>query len=114
MNVAEEIARFFEMSEQAVFIEAEGKPNKIRNFVDDYNRKYNENLDMYDDGLIVLQEDADKWGLELRLYFDDASGISAGVQVTKNTVYRSEYSFRINDVEIIKDLFDYGYRIGLN
>ena len=69
---------------------------------------------MTDSGLIALNEDANKWRLELRLYFNDKSGISDEIQVTRNSVYRPEYRFRINDVGIIKKLFERGYRIGLN
>lgn len=114
MGIVERINEFFETTGQEIFIEAEGKPSRIRNFIDDYNNRYNEALQMMDDGLIVLQDDANKWGLELRLYFNDKSGIPDEVKVTRNSVYRPEYKFRINDIDIIMSLFDYGYRIGLN
>ena len=50
------------------FIEAEAKPSTMHNFVNDYNERYNENLSFQDDGMIILKEDANKWGLELRSY----------------------------------------------
>lgn len=114
MSIAEIIADYFESTSQEVFIEAEGKPSHIRKFIDDYNRKYGENLQMMDEGLIVLQEDANKWWLELRIYFNDKAGMPDDVKVTKNTVYRPEYRYRINNNDIIRELFDYGYRIGFN
>jgi hypothetical protein len=114
MRIVDAIDDFFKTTRQAVFIEAEGKPSRIQSFIDDYNNQYNEMLRMDDDGLIVLQDDANKWGLELRLYFNDKSGIPDGVRVTRNSVYRPEYKFRINDISVIKELFNYGYRIGLN
>lgn len=114
MNIVGKIVNFIEDNGQEIFIEAEGKPSRIKNFVREYNEKYNESLLLTDDGLIILQDDANKWGLELRLYLNDASGIPNEVKVTKNTVYRSEYKYRINDKAIIMALFEYGYRIGLN
>ncbi|MCI9565987.1 MAG: hypothetical protein HFG30_08310 [Eubacterium sp.] len=114
MDVVERIDTFFRESRQEIFIEAEGRPSNILKFVNDYNNRYQENLRMEDNGLIVLQDNANKWGLELRLYFNDKSGMPDEVQVTRNSAYRSEYGFRINDVKIIKELFERGYRIGLN
>lgn len=49
--------------------------------------------------------------LELRLYLHFCP---SGIQVTRNRVYRKEYEYRINDVDVIWELFDLGYRIGLN
>lgn len=40
----------------------------MRRYLNEYNEKYNEDLTFQNDGLIILQEDANKWGLELRLY----------------------------------------------
>ena len=114
MESVKKIDDFFRSTGQKVFIEGEGKPSRISSFIVDYNNRYNETLQMENDGLIVLQSDANKWGLELRLYFNDKSGIPAEVQVTHNTVYRPEYKFRINDINIVMELFNYGYRIGLN
>lgn len=44
------------------FIEAEAKPTRMRNFIDNYNAKYRESLLITDDGIILLQADANKWG----------------------------------------------------
>ena len=60
---------------------------------------------------IALDEDANKWGLELRLYLHHKPDC---IISTRNTVYRSEYSYRINDTNVISEMFDLGYRIGLN
>lgn len=61
-----------------------------------------------------MQEDANKWGLELRLYLYDVSGVPDSIEVTRNKKYRNEYPYRINDIEIIKELFKLEYRIGIN
>lgn len=114
MSLAEKIDDFFKESEQEVFIEAEGKPKKIEKFIDNYNAEYNHNINESEDGIIVLQDDANKWGLELRMYFNDKSGIPSGVSVTKTKGYRGEYSYRINDIGLIYDMFSLGYEIGCN
>ena len=61
-----------------------------------------------------LRKVANKWGLELRCYFNDRNGFPGGVQITSNRAYRPEYSYRFNDVDVIWDLFNLGYRIGIN
>ncbi|MBO4520572.1 MAG: hypothetical protein J5787_05145 [Alphaproteobacteria bacterium] len=114
MSVAQQIDQFFQSTGQSVFIEAEAKESRILSFIRDYNSKYSLNLRISDEGIISLGEDANKWGLELRCYFIDRTGIPAGVQVTSNRAYRAEYPYRFNDVDVIQELFDLGYRIGLN
>lgn len=111
MSLAKQLDCFIKASRKNIFIEAEGKPSRLRNFYIDYNSKYSPVIGNNTDGIIVLDEDANKWGLELRLYLHDRPSF---IPTTKNTVYRSEYSYRINDVTIIKEMFDLGYRIGLN
>lgn len=111
MGVAKDLDRFIRTSGDEVFIEAEGKPSRLRNFYAKYNGMYTPEINNDTDGIIVLEEDANKWGLELRLYLHNRPSC---IQATKNTVYRSEYSYRVNDVNVIWELFDLGYRIGLN
>ena len=81
-----------------MFIEREKKSSKMRSFIKDYNNLYNEVLRMNDEGVIVLQDDENKWGKKLRLYFNEKSGIPDGVQVTRNSIYQPNYRFRINDI----------------
>lgn len=97
------------------FIEAEGKLSSLNNFVSKYNRDYHETLSVYDDGIILLQDDANKWGLELRLYVRSCppAGVKA-LGFTHNDAYRNDFSYRLNSNEIVRFLFDHGYRIGLN
>jgi len=114
MGVAQQIDDFFKNSGQTVFIEAEAKESRMRDFIAEYNRRLSENLSISDEGIISLENDANKWGLELRCYFNNRNGFPAGVQITSNRAYRPEYSYRFNDVDLIWDLFDLGYRIGTN
>lgn len=115
MNViANRIAYLFGNNEEQVFIEVEGKEERIKGFIQDYNAAYSENLDINDDGVIVLGENVDKWGLEFRCYFNNKDGFPAEINITKNRVYRKEYAYRFNDIRIINALFDLGFRIGAN
>lgn len=111
MSIAHDLDEFIKESRDNVFIEAEGRPSRLSNFFSDYNSKYSPTINNFTDGIIVLDEDANKWGLELRLYLHEKPSC---ISVTRNTVYRSEYAFRINDVDVISDMFNLGYRIGLN
>ena len=114
MGLARDLDTFFRATQSDVFVEAEAKPGRMKNFMSDYNAKYSPTVNRFTDGIIILQEDANKWGLELRVYFYDKIGIPAGVQVTHNAQYRDSYSYRINDNDLIMELFGLGYRIGIN
>ena len=46
-----------------MFIEAEAKESRVQNFIRDYNNRLSENLNISDDGIIALDDDANKWGL---------------------------------------------------
>ena len=111
MSIARDLDNFIQSTGSSIFIEAEGRPSRLKKFYGEYNRLYTPSINGYSDGIIVLEEDANKWGLELRLYLQEKPTF---VNVTKNKVYRSEYPYRINDVAIIKEMFKLGYRIGLN
>ena len=114
MSIAKQIDQFFQSTGQHVFIEAEAKKSRMVNFISDYNSKYSPKLNISDDGIISLGDDANKWGLELRCYFNNSSGFPSSVQITSNPAYRQEYSYRFNSVEVIMELFNLGYRIGVN
>lgn len=111
MSIARDLDIFIKASGNNVFIEAEGRPSRLKNFYGEYNSRYSPSINDFTDGIIVLDEDANKWGLELRLYLHDNPSC---IRTTHNTVYRNEYAYRINDIGIIKEMFDLGYRIGLN
>ncbi|MGN0338258.1 MAG: hypothetical protein ACI4EE_12255 [Lachnospiraceae bacterium] len=114
MTIAEQIDQFFQRTGQRVFIEVEAKESRMRDFIREYNSQYSPSIGLLDEGIISLDNDANKWGLELRCYFDDRNGFPSDIQTTVNRAYRSEYPYRFNDVGVISELFDLGYRIGLN
>lgn len=103
------------LSTEECFIEAEGKSVRIDNFINDYNMTYGTNLSSSDDGIILLQDDANKWGLELRLYVRSCPPtIVKKFGFTHNNAYRNDFTYRLNNNDIVNFLFDIGYRIGFN
>lgn len=111
MSIVHDLDEFIKASGNDVFIEAEGRPSRLKNFYAKYNSLYSPRISDSTNGIIVLEEDANKWGLELRLYLHESPSC---IKATRNRVYRKEYAYRINDVDVINDMFDLGYRIGLN
>lgn len=114
MSISEQVDEFFRSTRQRVFIEAEAKESTMMNFIREYNSKYSARLSISDDGIISLDDAANKWGLELRCYFDDRSGFPSDVITTSNQAYRIKYPYRFNSKDVIWGLFDLGYRIGIN
>lgn len=97
------------------FIEAEARPSRMQNFINEYNATYDENLTFEDQGMIILQDDANKWGLELRLYvYNRPAENIYQLGFTYNDAYRDNFSFRLNDNDVVNFLFEQGYRIGFN
>lgn len=101
--------------EHDFFIEIEAKPDKMEKFLNDYNRTYGGALTFGMDGILLLQEDANKWAHELRLYVRNRPPVNVmALGFSHNNAYRNDYSYRLNDNRIITFLFDQGYRIGVN
>lgn len=96
------------------FIEAEAKPTTMATFINEYNRTHAPSITVNSDGIIVLQEDANKWSLELRLYVPIAPPVDIAHLFGRNRVYKKDYSYRLNDNKLIRELFDRGCRIGIN
>lgn len=111
MGIAQELDHFIKSNNEDVFIEAEAKPSRLKSFYAEYNSKYSPSINDNSEGIIVLEKDANKWGLELRLYLHHSP---ACIHATRNRTYRNDYEYRINDVDVILDLFKMGYRIGKN
>ena len=96
------------------FIEAEAKPRTMTKFINDYNRTHTPTITMNSQGIIVLQDDANKWSLELRLYVPATPSSDIAHLFSRNNVYKAKYTYRLNDNSIIKELFNNGCKIGMN
>lgn len=62
-----------------------------------------------------------KWGAELRMYFDAEAWVVESLRKLGYTVeeragqyYRGEYQFRINSQDLFWRLVEHGYRLGAN
>lgn len=110
-SLANQLDMFIRDNNDNVFIEVEGKEEQLERFICRYNSQYGCNINMGTDGIRRLGDDVDKWGVELRLYLNNSPEFK---NATVNRKYRPEYSFRINDNDLINEMFNLGYRIGLN
>ena len=97
------------------FIEIEGKGKSLDNVIADYNTEYSQHITKNSEGVIWLEDDANKWGVEYRLYVRDCPLDQAKILgFSQNTDYRDEFKYRLNSKKAIKFLFQQGYRIGFN
>ena len=98
-------------------LEAEGKRRRLHRFFEDYRKITGERLDFDTDGIVLLQEDADKWGLELRIYISDITNFPQEytAYLTSNTRFEEKYrayAARFNNNRLIMQLIRNGLRIG--
>ena len=117
MNENQLFLEFLSFSKQTIFIEAEAKKKRMEKFIYDYNETYNQSVSLNDDGICILNDEVDKWGLELRIYFNDKTQLPDFWirKMYRNTVYHSEqYSYRIDNSKLITFLFEEGYKLGGN
>ena len=96
-------------------IEIEAAPARMQRFIAKYNARYGEHLTLSDTGVILLHEGVNKWGAEMRLYVRNCPPPDVKeLGFSPNDDYQINYSYRLNDNEIINYLFDQGSRIGYN
>ena len=97
------------------FIEIEGKTESLNKFIVSYNSEMNENITMDTDGICKLDDDADKWGLEFRLYTNECPRSLLGNRFHKNRPIRhAKYEYRLSDNELVRLLLYNGFRLGRN
>lgn len=94
--------------EDDFYIEVEGKLNTIQ-------RRIDPNLSENDEGVCVLSDGVNKWGLEYRLYTFNRPAPSLGNKFHSNTDFRhSEYTYRLSDNSLVSSLLDAGFHLGRN
>lgn len=111
-----EFLQFLNKNKQTIFIEAEANKDKMNSFIEKYNDKYGKQINISSEGICLLGN-VDKWGVELRIYFNSTSDIPNNWNARKyaNRKYRAnEFSYRIDDNALVWFLFDNGYHIGYN
>lgn len=111
-----EFVEFIRESNQEIFIEAEAIQSKMVPFISRYNSEYSPNVNITSEGICLLG-DVDKWGVELRIYFNDLDGIPEYWNQKKygNRIYRNgQFSYRIDDSNLVRHLFEESFRLGYN
>lgn len=117
MSMNQDFLNFLRNNNQEIFIDVEGKRDKIQNFIIEYNGLYGESIAIGDDGICLLSDTVDKWSIELRVYFNNTTGIPTywNERKYRNRNYRSnEFNYRLDDNKLMWFLFDNGYRLGYN
>ncbi len=111
MTEAEQLDQFIRLHESDIFIEAAGCKSSLKWFLEAYNEKHQEKLDIGSDGIIALHDNTVHWRVELKLFMHTRTEV---VEAFWNTGYRREYAYKITDRGVIIALLDMGYRIGKN
>ncbi len=117
MSKNNDFLTFLKENNQEIFIDVEGRRDKIQKFISKYNDNYNESVEIGDEGICLLSDTVDKWGIELRIYFNDLTHMPDywKDRKYKNKKYRSdEFGYRLDDNKLMWFLFDNGYRLGYN
>lgn len=114
-----ELARYLIANNRDIRIEAEARQSRLESFFNQYRRITGESINGDTDGIVLLQNDADKWGLELRIYMSNADNFPAHYSDYLTTCTRVEekyqgYLARLNNNDIIIELIRIGFRIGEN
>lgn len=97
-----------------VRLECEAKAGKLGGFCKDYTTKTGIAPDMS-----AVHTIEDKWGVELRVYFDGSDAAdrlgSEGHRVeNRETGFGSERQYRVNSKDLFWEMVDSGYRLGNN
>jgi len=108
---------YLRSSKERFFIEVEAKPDKMDGFIAWYNAAYSPIINSETDGVCILSEYVDKWSYELRIYLNDIENMPEHWLDRKyeNRKYRSdEFAYRIDDNNLVRELFNCGFKIGYN
>lgn len=100
---------------RALLLEVEINPKFKDEFEQDYSQRTGEVVQPND--FYLIQKN--KWGRELRIYFDADSDIAThfedqGYNVETTFARHPEYQYRISSKDLFWELVEYGYRLGEN
>ena len=112
-----EFVDFLVETGEPFFIDVEGRPARLNTFINDYNSKFSPSISMDTEGICCLNDSVDKWGVELRIYLNIIDGMPEHWLEKAYTIshYRAnEYIYRIDNNDLIRELFNSGFRIGEN
>ena len=103
MDNNDSFLEFLQQNPQSIFIEVEAREDKMVNFISGYNCKYHRSISMSYQGIRKLG-DVDKWGIELRVYFNNTNNLSEywKDRMYKNRAYRAdEFKYRVDDKNLV-------------
>lgn len=97
-------------------IEIEAKQSTLTRYSAVYQVLSGLQLSLGSETIFILDEDADKWGREMRVYFtvNDANSIPSVLNALKTKGGRPGYdlwNFRLNNRDIVDDLFSVGFSL---
>lgn len=112
-----DLATYLTSSDRPIRLEAEGKRERLQRFIAEYNNITGIDIDSHTDGIVLLQDDADKRGPELRVYFSDITNFPRKYSsyLRSNTIPENNYRHfvkRINNNNLINSIIKSGLRIG--
>jgi hypothetical protein len=112
-----EIAGYFANPIRNTRIEIEAREKTINNYAPHYLAQTGLNFPFGADSVTMLDNNADKWGREMRLYFTvtNQAGIPHLVSQVMTVGGRPGYDTwdqRVNSKDIIDELFDIGFTLG--
>lgn len=112
-----ELAGYFANPIRNTRIEIEAKKSVIDNYNETYEKLTGESIPIRPDYVVILSNNADKWGMEMRLYFFCANTKSVPQLVNDQMTVNGRPGYenwnkRLNSIEIINNLFALGFRIG--
>jgi hypothetical protein len=111
-----QIVGYFANPSRNTRIEIEAKRNTITKYVPVYQTLSGNQFPIGNDTVYVLDDTADKWGREMRLYFTagDINAIPPIIDNLKTGGGRPGYdlwNYRLNHRDIIDDLFSVGFSL---
>lgn len=112
-----EIAGYFANPIRNTRIEVEGRPSIINRYALRYAADSGLPFPIGADSITVLDENANKWGREMRIYFSTLSGsiippILDGLKTSQGRPGYDTWNLRLNNRDIIDDLILIGFTIG--
>lgn len=115
-----EYLRKLQRGNKAIRIEAEMKIKKFDSFFEEYKATAKDERSKEeikeDKSITLLDDNSNKWGVELRLYYQNGDKPAAlkHISVAPRKDRQDPYTNRINNNNIIQELFRHGFKLGDN
>lgn len=114
-EILDEIVKYLKKKKSDCLIEAEVRESDVSKFKSKY--KTLTGVDLSTSSHFYKIPDKDKWGIELRLYYNSDGNTPSSVlsiSTKSNRAGFEQYNKRLNSNEVIYKLFENGFVIGVN